>query len=325
MKSRASVAAFAALLLLVVSGSASSAPAPQAAKAPKQMPDWLVVNPKGDDDGYSPPLTFLQVTKAVADSIAGPRLYGLRVTDGSTPFAGDRRLLTTVTPNGDGVRDEAIVHFRLERPATVRMTVYICSKHPRPIRTKVARFRAGNDRLEWAPPATTEPRTYLLLLAVTAGGKRHVYGNTDYRLAELQPAPVVRVMGISAGFTRRSYSPGDMAQMRISTDVPAFSLQMFQAGPEVEDTTGDSMQGVPVDQPRDVDWFRNDLRPGTLSIRVGNRPNGIYFAQLTDPNGVTWDAPLIVRPHPYGRNRIAVVLHTNTWHAYNHQDTDGDG
>jgi hypothetical protein len=45
------------------------------------------------------------------------------VTSGSAPFAGDRRLLATVSPNGDGFRDRAIVHFRLHRPARVRLDV----------------------------------------------------------------------------------------------------------------------------------------------------------------------------------------------------------
>jgi hypothetical protein len=35
----------------------------------------------------------------------GPALHGLHVTNGSTPYAGDRRLLATVSPNGDGLRD----------------------------------------------------------------------------------------------------------------------------------------------------------------------------------------------------------------------------
>ena len=46
-----------------------------------------------------------------------PALHDLHVTNGSAPFAGDRRLLTTVSPNGDGFRDRAIVHFRLTQPA----------------------------------------------------------------------------------------------------------------------------------------------------------------------------------------------------------------
>ena len=48
-------------------------------------------------------------------------LHDLRVTNGSQPFARDNQLLTTVSPNGDGFRDRAIVSFRLRRAATVRM------------------------------------------------------------------------------------------------------------------------------------------------------------------------------------------------------------
>ena len=50
-------------------------------------------------------------------------LHDLRVTNGSQRFAADNRLLTTVSPNGDGFRDRAIVSFRLRRAATVRMDV----------------------------------------------------------------------------------------------------------------------------------------------------------------------------------------------------------
>src|SRR5690348_17080530 len=52
-----------------------------------------------------------------------PRLLALSVGNGSAPYAGDRRLLTTVSPNGDGLRDRAIVKFLLDAPARVRMDV----------------------------------------------------------------------------------------------------------------------------------------------------------------------------------------------------------
>src|SRR5205085_6812232 len=57
------------------------------------------------------------------------RLNGLRVTSG-TPFTGDGPLLTTVSPNGDGLRDQAVVHFRLVSPGTVSLQVTVCRKHP---------------------------------------------------------------------------------------------------------------------------------------------------------------------------------------------------
>ena len=60
-------------------------------------------------------------------------------------------------------------------------------------------------------------------------------------------------------------------------------------------------------------------------MRLGDWPNGIYFARLTTPDGRSYYAPLVVRPQQWGVNRVAVVVHTNTWQAYNFQDVDGDG
>src|SRR5436305_933971 len=53
----------------------------------------------------------------------GPQLLNLRIDNGSTPFAGDGRYLATVSPNGDGFRDAAHIHFSLGVPATVTMDV----------------------------------------------------------------------------------------------------------------------------------------------------------------------------------------------------------
>jgi hypothetical protein len=62
-----------------------------------------------------------------------------------------------------------------------------------------------------------------------------------------------------------------------------------------------------------------------MSVRLGDWTNGIYFAELTGADGRSYYAPLIVRPQIYGTHRIAVVVHTNTWQAYNFQDENGDG
>ena len=68
-------------------------------------------------------MTALVLAAAAALAAPGPPLLDLRVTNGSAPYLGDRRLLTTVSPNNDGFRDAAVVHFRLTRAATVRMEV----------------------------------------------------------------------------------------------------------------------------------------------------------------------------------------------------------
>ena len=53
-------------------------------------------------------------------------------------------------------------------------------------------------------------------------------------------------------------------------------------------------------------------------------PSGVYFVQLTADDGRIGYAPLIVRPAK-PQSRVAVVLPTTTWGAYNFHDADGDG
>jgi N,N-dimethylformamidase beta subunit-like, C-terminal len=255
-----------------------------------------------------------------------PGLSGLRVTSGR-PFAGDRRLLATVSPNGDGLRDQAVVHFRLAAPATVNLRVLICSRRPTTVLARKSHFGAGRHTLVWAPSPNRPPQTYRLLLSTGRhDGAQPVHGCGEHQLlSSLPPAPVVRVMGIDAGFTERSYSPGAIARLHIATDVPSFTVQLFQAGPERQPTVGAAMEGVPVSEPREVDWSAHRNAPATISVLLGDWANGIYFARLTAPDGRSYYAPLIIRPHPFGTNRVAVVLHTYTWEAYNHYDANGDG
>src|SRR3990172_9492743 len=59
---------------------------------------------------------------ARAEASGAPALHDLRVTNGSRPFAGDRRLLATVNHHARELRVRAVVSFRLDRPASVRMT-----------------------------------------------------------------------------------------------------------------------------------------------------------------------------------------------------------
>jgi hypothetical protein len=229
-----------------------------------------------------------------------------------------------VSPNGDGLRDQAVVHFRLTTPATVSLQATICRKHPTAVSTTQTSFSAGRHQLVWAPPPNTPPRTYRLLL--TVGRQVSPRGCGARRLLGREPRePVVRVMGIDAGFTRSTYSPNAPAHLHIAADVASFTLQFFQTGPETQSTAGSAMAGVPVTQPRQVDWSAHRSAPATITVPLGNWANGMYFARLTAPDGQSYDAPLIIRPHPFGAHRIAVVLHTFTWEAYNQYDANGDG
>ena len=87
---------------------------------------------------------------------SSPALHDLSVSNGSRPFAGDGRLLTTVSPNGDGLRDRAIVRFRLDGRATVRLDVLRTDtlhpgRGPKAIWSTTRRFRAGRRQIVWRP------------------------------------------------------------------------------------------------------------------------------------------------------------------------------
>ncbi|TML29707.1 MAG: hypothetical protein E6G26_02790 [Actinobacteria bacterium] len=256
-----------------------------------------------------------------------PALHNLHVTNGSTPFAGDRPLLTTVSPNGDGFRDKAVVHFRLTRPARVAMDV---------VATNMVRagkggtstvwhtsrlFGPGPDTLTWRPAPSTQPRTYILRLRV---GSR-TYG--AYGPQGRQDAPVVRVQGIDAAFTKRSYAPGESAELRLATDARVLRLQVFAyqspGRPSEQDV---HTSGLAKTDPIRIDWGAHRGGPALLRVvRAGDWPSGLYFVRATASDGRVGYAPFIVRPRVLGTQRVAVVLATNTWAAYNFEDADGDG
>ena len=269
-------------------------------------------------------MTVLALALALLVGNGGPRLHDLRVTNGSRPFAGDRRLLTTVSPNADGFRDRAIVSFRLDRPATVRLEVLRTDTlHPgratKTIWATTRRFRAGRRELAWRPTPGTEPRTYVLRLRVG----RRVYMNSPGRPPQ---APVVRVQGIEAAFPKRSYAPGERADLRIATDATSLRLQVFYYSTQVAQRGRDlKTSGTPMTGPIQVDWRGRRNAPGSLGLfRAGDWQSGLYFVRLTAADGRVGYAPFIVtRRIP--RSRVAVVLSTNTWQAYNLWDENGDG
>ena len=59
----------------------------------------------------------------LAALLSGGNMHALKVTNGSRPFAGDRALLATVSAHAGSTRRRAIVAFRLDRAARVRLDV----------------------------------------------------------------------------------------------------------------------------------------------------------------------------------------------------------
>ena len=260
------------------------------------------------------------------DTVA-PRLVGFRAfTRSRLPYAGDNALLTTISPNGDRVRDAARVSFTLTERATVRFAVTRTLSRPTTVLERTATLGPGRHTMTWAPPPTTTPRTYLVLFDVRdEAGNRRAYGARNAETGRRKTTPVIRVLGVDAGFTRESYVPGETAALRVATDALALQLQVFRAGPEDVPTYDNTvMNGVPVSDPTQVAWSSVD-RPATIPVPLGAWPSGVYFAKLTADDGRIGYAPFVIRPTQLGTTRVAVIIPTNTWQAYNFRDEDGNG
>lgn len=267
-------------------------------------------------------LLAVAIALGAASATAAPpvQLPDVRVTNGSTPFFRDGRYLTTVSPNGDGFRDAAHVRFRLGAPARVRLDVIQTDRQRGEratldvVQTLTRSLRAGPQQLVWRPARTTLPRTYVLRLSVDG---RVVAGRQ----------PVVRVQGVDAGFPQPSYAPGQEAAVEVATDARTLTFQVFAYGggafPSVRDlrTSGEAMTAA-----ARVDWSAHRDGPATIRIvRPGDWPSGLYFLRISADDGRVGYAPFVVRPRTLGRHRVAVVLATHTWQAYNFADANGDG
>jgi hypothetical protein len=137
------------------------------------------------------------------------------------------------------------------------------------------------------------------------------------------PTPLELAPTVAAAFPRDSYAPGSTARLVFFDRASAVTVQLFQVGSEAVKTVGgNEMQGVAMTTARRL----GNVRPTyAVSIRVGDWPTGLYFAKIVARNGRVGFAPFLVRPHRLGAHRVAVVLPTLTWQAYNIRDDDGDG
>ena len=162
-------------------------------------------------------------------------------------------------------------------------------------------------------------------VSARSGRRSIVYGSRGPGGRRL--APVVRVQGVDAGFTERSYAPGEAAELELGTDARGVSLQGLRV---LDDRARrrpglqDERDGHDPVRPRRLDRYR-DAPSRVGVVRAGPWPSGLYFLRAAATDGRVGYAPFILRPRRFGALKVAVVLSTNTWQAYNFHDDDGDG
>jgi hypothetical protein len=120
---------------------------------------------------------------------------------------------------------------------------------------------------------------------------------------------------IPATFLARSYVAGDLATLAVARHVGRARVQVFHAGFGSEGP----MHGAPMGM-----LARVPIDASRVELHLGSWPSGLYYARVTS-RGRTGYAPFVLRPSRLGGQRVAVVLPSNTWQAYNFRDDDGNG
>jgi hypothetical protein len=274
-------------------------------------------------------LVALQAGSAPA-AVAPPRLLGLSVSNGGRPFFGDTRQLATVSPNGDGFRERALVRFHLDKPAVVQLQVVATGelRQQAKILWRTRRsFGAGPHTMTWTPKRGTADRTYLLRFVVRGRDGSRVYGFEHPKAGRPTSGLVVRILAVDAAFLQRSYTPGAQASVSIATDARTLRVQFFAyPRPGLSGTVDPKTGAVAMTSAVTLDWRGH--RNGPHAVDLGGTeswPSGLYFLRVTASDGRSGYAPLILRPKRLGEHHVAVVLPTNTWQADNLRDVDGDG
>src|SRR5213080_2880633 len=115
-----------------------------------------------------------------------------------------------------------------------------------------------------------------------------------------------------------SGTPRPLRKERISTSSRRASVATDARRLEVEILSFRNGRGVPdpktgaspIAPPVALVWRGHRNAPGSVRIRIGDWPSGLYFVRVATHDGWAGYAPFVVRPRDLGTSRIAVVLPT---------------
>jgi hypothetical protein len=264
---------------------------------------------------------------AVASGARGAAAHSLAVRNLFRRYGGDHEKLATVVP-GMARKDTAAVGFELSQKAHVKLeAVRIGLRQSNVAWSTEGVLEPGSHELRWQPGTETAVGSYVMRLTVEGDGGRRIYGARRPSSPDRAQAPVVRVLGLEAAFTKRSYVPGEPMQLSVFVDAPRFKLTFLRTGyGPFPSLRNDEMTGQQMADPITIEWSGKRTAPATIRLQTGlSWPTGVYAARLETKDGRVGFAPFVLRPPTLGTIRVAVVVPTNTWQAYNLYDSDGDG
>jgi N,N-dimethylformamidase beta subunit-like, C-terminal len=144
-----------------------------------------------------------------------------------------------------------------------------------------------------------------------------VLGPSPARAAKRTAAPA-RSLEMTAVFAQPSYSPGQVARVRVVADATRLTVQPIAAFSRSPDAHAPIVRDPAVGRARTIAWHRG---AGMLTVRIGRRASGVYFVRIRGA-GEQVVAPVVVRPADLGHAPVAVVVPTYTWQAYNRRGGD---
>lgn len=142
-------------------------------------------------------------------------------------------------------------------------------------------------------------------------------GSWDARARERTGASG-HALDMRAQFAQASYSPGQLARLRVVADATRLTVQPIAAFSKSRSPFAPIAKDPPVGPARTVAWHPG---PGTLTVRIGQWTSGVYFVRVKSARREVV-APVVVRPAHLGQASVAVVVPTYTWQAYNRRGGD---
>ena len=185
------------------------------------------------------------------------------------PFQGDNKRFTSISPNGDKLRESAKIRFTLDEPAQVHFEVTRTLGSPATIYELWANLKPGRHTFTWFPHWSMGARTYLIRLSTLdkAGNRRHLRrGQRPGGQGSLRGRPRPRRR---RRLHRRELIASSAARLAIETDATELTLQTFAPAARTRAPTATRSCPRPPCRPAGDNPWKARHRRATLNRALG--------------------------------------------------------